>query len=106
MQRSYQNLNLNGDLVLVDGNKAPKLNALEVKAIVDGDDLEPIISAASIIAKVTRDKIMLELSKEFPQYSWDKNAGYGTKAHIEAMKNHGITKHHRLSFSPVAKLIA
>lgn len=105
MQRSYQSLNIKGDLVLVDGNKAPSLEANEVKAIIDGDNIEPIISAASIIAKVTRDKIMDELNKEFPQYLWDKNSGYATKAHIEAISKYGITKYHRKSFSPVAKYL-
>ena len=105
MQRAYENLGLQADLVLVDGNKAPKLNCDEVRAIINGDDLEPVISAASIIAKVTRDKIMTELDLEYPQYGWKRNAGYGTKIHLEAIGKYGITKHHRLSFAPCKNLL-
>lgn len=105
MSRAYDDLNIIADSVLIDGNKAPKLNCSDVQAIISGDDLVEVISAASIIAKVTRDKIMQELALEFPQYLWHKNAGYGTKAHLDAMQIHGITKHHRKSFAPVAKVV-
>ncbi len=105
MQRAYNNLAIKADLVLVDGNKAPKLNCQDVKAIIDGDNIEPIISAASIIAKVHRDKIMWELDNQFPYYGWKKNAGYGTKQHLDMMQEYGITIHHRQSFAPVKKLI-
>ena len=101
MQRAYNNLNQLADLVLIDGNKAPKLNCNDVQTIIGGDELIPVISAASIIAKVTRDKIMQELAQEFPNYLLHKNVGYGTKAHLEAIDKFGITKHHRLSFKPV-----
>lgn len=101
MQRAYNNLEIIADLALVDGNKAPKLNAIEIQTIIGGDAKVPAISAASIIAKVTRDKIMCELGLEFPYYLWHKNAGYGTKAHLEAIEQYGITKHHRLSFAPI-----
>jgi ribonuclease HII len=104
MQRAYDSLNIQADLVLIDGNKAPKLNAKEVQWVIDGDNLIPIISAASIIAKVTRDKIMAELDKEFPKYMWKNNSGYGTKAHLEAVAKYGITKHHRLSFAPIKNI--
>ncbi len=104
MQRAYENLQVKADQVLVDGNKAPILNCPDVKAIIDGDNLIESISAASIIAKVTRDNIMHELSKIHPQYLWSKNSGYGTKAHLEAMQKYGITEHHRLSFAPVRQL--
>ena len=106
MQRAYDKLNIRADRVLIDGNKAPKLNCSDVQAIISGDDLVEVISAASIIAKVTRDKIMQELALEFPQYLWHKNAGYGTKAHLDAMKTYGITQHHRRSFAPVANIIS
>jgi len=105
MQRAYKNLNCYADLVLVDGNKAPSLECLDVQAIIDGDNMVPIISAASIIAKVTRDKIMQELDLQFPQYLWKQNSGYGTKIHLEAIEKFGINQHHRKSFSPIKKYI-
>lgn len=101
MKRSYEQLNLVADLVLIDGNKAPKLNCIDFQTIIKGDDLVPIISTASILAKVTRDRLMNELAKEYPQYLWSKNSGYGTKEHLEAIKKYGITKHHRLTFAPI-----
>ena len=101
MKRAYDNLNCKADLVLVDGNKAPKIDCIELETIIGGDAIVPVISAASIVAKVTRDKLMQELGEEFPQYLWHKNAGYGTKAHLDALDEFGITKHHRLTFSPV-----
>ncbi len=103
MKRAYQNLGCYADLVLIDGNKAPELPCKEIKTIIGGDAIEPAISAASIIAKVTRDNIMQELHKEFPYYHWQKNAGYGTKEHLTAITNHGISKHHRSSFAPIKK---
>jgi ribonuclease HII len=106
MQRAYENLNIIADLVLVDGNKAPSLNCLKIEAIIDGDAKIPVISAASIIAKVTRDKIMHELAIKYPEYSWHKNAGYGTKLHLEAINEFGISKHHRLSFEPIKSKIS
>lgn len=105
MQRAYINLNLKADLVLVDGNKAPELNCLDVRSVIGGDALIKTISAASIIAKVTRDKIMQELGLEFPAYLWEKNFGYGTKDHLKALTKFGITKHHRLTFAPISKLL-
>jgi|TARA_B110000503_G_C7077014_1_gene383385 ribonuclease HII len=101
MQRAYDNLNIKADTILIDGNKAPQLECTDIQTIIDGDNLIEVISAASIIAKVTRDRIMQELDQKFPEYLWHKNAGYGTKAHIEAIQQHGITKHHRHSFAPV-----
>ncbi|MCT4634863.1 MAG: ribonuclease HII [Rickettsiales bacterium] len=101
MERAYNNLNITADVALIDGNKAPKLNCEEVTPVIGGDGIIPVISAASIIAKVTRDRIMHELDQEFPSYLWHKNAGYGTKAHLEAIYEFGLTKHHRLSFEPI-----
>ncbi|MEK6733622.1 MAG: ribonuclease HII [Pseudomonadota bacterium] len=101
MERAYYNLNIEANLILVDGNKAPKIKCEEVKVIVGGDAIEYVISAASIIAKVTRDRIMHELDLIHPEYMWKNNAGYGTKAHIEAIEKYGITQYHRRSFSPI-----
>ena len=76
-----------------------------MKAVVKGDSKIPAISAASIIAKVARDKLILSLSKKNKGYHWDKNFGYGTKQHLKAIRKLGITKHHRKTFSPVSKLL-
>ncbi|WP_052117822.1 ribonuclease HII [Novosphingobium pentaromativorans] len=96
------------DEVLVDGNMTPHGRREEwrwkARAIVGGDALEPCISAASIIAKEHRDAIMRGLAQVHPQYGWERNAGYGTAEHLEALRRHGPTVHHRRSFAPVAQL--
>lgn len=86
--------------VLIDGNRCPKLHQKAVP-VVQGDSLCPSIAAASIIAKVTRDRLMIALGEEFPDYGWCDNKGYGTRAHAEAIARHGVTLHHRRSFAPV-----
>jgi len=96
MIRAFKGLEIEPDIALVDGNM--KFPDPRFKSIVKGDTLSRSIAASSIIAKVYRDKLMQELSIEYPQYGWEKNAGYGTKAHIEAIKKYGPTRHHRLSF--------
>ena len=90
--------------VLVDGNRCPDLE--NCRAIIKGDLTEPVISAASIIAKVTRDRQMIALDQEYPKYGFLKHKGYGTKAHLEALANFGpIQGQHRFTFAPVKKLI-
>ena len=92
--------------ILVDGpwsfDKANKNILPKIK----GDSIYPSIAAASIIAKVYRDNLMLNLSKEYSNYLWERNSGYGTKKHIQAIKLHGITKHHRKSFAPIHKILS
>ena len=92
----------NCDAVFVD---AVKLDDMEkpVLSLIKGDALSQSIAAASIIAKVTRDDIMMELDKEYPMYDFKKNKGYGTKTHLLALDKYGITKHHRMSYAPVYK---
>lgn len=94
--------------VLIDGNLTPHGRTAEwrwnARAIVGGDALEPCISAASIIAKEHRDRLMCELAQAHPHYGWERNAGYGTPEHLAALKLHGATPHHRRSFAPVAQL--
>ena len=90
--------------VLVDGNRCPDIQ--NCRAIIKGDLTEPVISAASIIAKVTRDRQMIALDQEYPEYGFSKHKGYGTKAHLEALANFGpIQGQHRFTFAPVKKLI-
>jgi len=86
--------------VLIDGNRCPKLE-IPSEPLVSGDALSISIAAASIIAKVTRDRMMTELAGTFPVYRWDRNKGYGTAEHAAALKEHGVTLHHRRSFRPV-----
>ena len=104
MKRAIKKLKKKPDIVLIDGNKLPEIKNYNLKSIVKGDEKIPSISAASIIAKVTRDKMISNLGKSFKGYYWDKNYGYGTKQHLKAIKNLGVTAHHRKTFSPVNKL--
>jgi ribonuclease HII len=93
-------------IVLVDGNQKFDVQHIEIIPIVKGDSKSLSIAAASIIAKVTRDRIMEDLSNEFPEYSWEENAGYGTAKHIAAIERHGICKYHRKSFAPIKKYMS
>ena len=104
MKRAIKKLKKKPMLVLIDGNKIPSLENYNLKSVIKGDQKIPSISAASIIAKVTRDKVITNLGKKFKGYYWHQNSGYGTKQHLKAIKNLGITIQHRKSFSPINKL--
>ena len=104
MERAYKSLKINADFVLVDGINVPKIQA-NVKAIKNGDNKSITIASASIIAKVIRDNLMNKLSCKYPEFFWNQNSGYGTKAHINKIKLLGITPHHRKSFKPIIKMI-
>lgn len=103
MKRALVNLDLELDYVLVDGNQPLEVK-WQTKSVVNGDSLSISIAAASIVAKVTRDRLMEELHNKHPQYNWYKNKGYGTKEHLSAIGLHGITKHHRKNFAPIRRL--
>ena len=104
MKRAIKKLKKRPSQVLIDGNKIPDLKNYNLRAIVKGDQKIPSISAASIIAKVTRDKFIKTLAKKNKGYHWNKNFGYGTKQHLKAIKKLGVNKHHRKTFSPMSKL--
>ncbi len=104
MKRAIKKLKKKPTLVLIDGNKVPELENYKLKPIIKGDKKIPSISAASIIAKVSRDKMMANLAKKFKGYHLDQNCGYGTKKHLKAIKNLGITDQHRKNFSPINKM--
>jgi len=98
------------EIVLIDGNQTPERRCdawhWPARAIVGGDGIEPAISAASIIAKEWRDRLMIEAAKAHPQYGWERNKGYGTKEHMAALQEYGPTPLHRQSFAPVARAIS
>ena len=91
------------DIILVDGNKAPEITPC--KCVIGGDALSYSIAAASIVAKVTKDHLLNKIGKEFPQYEFCKNKGYGTKAHLDAIAKFGICPYHRKSYAPVKKFV-
>ena len=105
MKRALEQLAIKPDLTLIDGNFAPS-GLKNYKTIVNGDEKIKVISAASIIAKVYRDRFMIGLAKKFSNYAWERNFGYGTKAHLEGLKKFGITSHHRKSFKPIHKILS
>ncbi|CAO95950.1 ribonuclease HII [Erwinia tasmaniensis] len=100
MQRAVAGLHLSPDFVLIDGNRCPAL-AMPSRAVVKGDSLVPEISAASILAKVTRDREMCELDLQYPQYGFARHKGYPTAVHVEKLAQFGATPQHRRSFAPV-----
>ena len=106
MKRAIKKLKKKPRLVLIDGNKVPKLQNYKIKNIIKGDQKIPEISAASIIAKVSRDRLITKMSKKYKNYNWDKNAGYGTNKHLKAIKKFGVTKHHRKTFQPVHNMLS
>ena len=101
MERAVDNLSMNPEFCLIDGNRVPKkLNGM---AVVKGDAKSLSIAAASIVAKVTRDRYMKRLSGQYPQYNWNKNNGYPTPEHLQAIEKYGINEHYRKSFGPVKR---
>ena len=104
MQRAIAGLRLRPAKVLIDGNRLPVLDVL-AEAVVGGDALVPAISAASILAKVTRDRLCEEFDQRYPEYGFATHKGYGTAAHMAALQSHGVSPWHRKTFAPVARLI-
>ena len=105
MRRAVEALQIQPDHVLIDGNKLVTGLSMSCEAVVGGDALHAQISAASILAKVTRDRQMVELDTKYPQFGFAKHKGYPTKAHFEAIAEHGVIDEHRRSFGPVKKVL-
>ena len=106
MRRAVEALHLQPEHVLVDGNKVPQGLTMSCDAVVGGDALHAEISAASILAKVTRDREMVVLDRQYPHFGFAKHKGYPTKAHFEAIAEHGVIDQHRRSYAPVKKVLA
>lgn len=104
MRRALSRLGRTPDLALVDGKHAPKLPC-PIKMVIGGDGISLSIAAASIIAKVTRDRLMARLAVRHGAYGWERNAGYGTAAHMQGLKLRGVTPHHRRGFAPIRNMI-
>ena len=98
MKRAVSKLKIKPDIILVDGNRTPKFDGMKTECIVKGDSLVDSISAASILAKVSRDRFMKKISEDFPEYSFEKHKGYGTKAHYQAIEKYGVCEIHRKTF--------
>lgn len=101
MQRAVDGLKITPNKVLIDGNKIPKTMTIECEAVVGGDALHAEISAASILAKVTRDRQLLALDKQYPNYGFAQHKGYPTKAHLQAIEQYGVLAEHRRSYKPI-----
>lgn len=105
MERAVLGLRQVADMALIDGNLVPRGLRIPAQAIIKGDAASVSIAAASIVAKIARDRIMEDLAQQFPGYGWEKNAGYPSKGHKEALLNLGVTPHHRRSFKPVHNIL-
>ena len=105
MKRAFNLLSTKPDFIYIDGVYCPDIKISPMEAVVRGDSLIKAISAASVIAKVERDKYMVQLDQEYPQYNLKKHKGYPTKEHLQLVKQHGINKIYRLSFKPIKELI-
>ena len=104
MQRAVEGLNVQPDMVLVDGNRLPKLT-MPAQAIIKGDSKIKAISAASILAKVARDKMMFDIAEHYPRFSFKQHKGYGTQQHLDEIAEFGILEIHRKSFNPIRTLL-
>ena len=105
MKRAVDNLKIKPEAVLVDGNQKPKNIVCPIKTVVKGDAKSYSISAASIVAKVYRDRLMCQLAQKYPYYAFEKNAGYGTALHINGLKLYGTCPEHRKSYKPIQKIL-
>jgi len=105
MKRALKKLKFVPAVAYIDGPFAPKNLKIKYKTFIKGDERIKSIAAASIIAKVSRDLFMIKLSKKYPNYRWNKNFGYGTSDHINALKKYGVTKHHRKNFKPIHNIL-
>ena len=105
MKRAVEKLKIKPDFALIDGNRLPKDFVCKTECIIKGDALSYSISAASILAKVYRDNLMKEMAQKYPYYGFEKNAGYGTKQHIEGLKKYGVTPEHRKSYRPIKEFL-
>jgi len=105
MERAVAGLSTPIDHLLIDGNMTPRGLTVSSETIVKGDARSVSISAASIVAKICRDHVMVDLAQQHPGYGWERNAGYGTKEHLLALRNLGVTPHHRRSFKPIHNIL-
>jgi ribonuclease HII len=105
MRMAYRGLCVPSGCALIDGNIVPRRFPAPARAVVGGDGLSLSVAAASIIAKVTRDRIMVKLARRYRRYGWESNKGYGTPEHARAVQKHGVCTHHRRSFSPIERAI-
>ena len=105
MKRALKKLKYKPSIAYIDGPFAPKNVKIKCKTFIKGDEKITCIAAASIVAKVARDLFMIKLAKKHPEYSWNKNFGYGTADHLHGLEKYGITKHHRKKFKPIYKIL-
>lgn len=105
MRRAFEKLNIKPDIALIDGNRTDKKFPIPSQTVIKGDAKSYSISAASIVAKVWRDKEMEELAEKYPHYGFERNAGYGTKEHIEGIKKYGVIAEHRRSYKPIKEFL-
>ncbi|WP_299285273.1 ribonuclease HII [uncultured Tateyamaria sp.] len=105
MERAVAGLRALPEHLLIDGNMIPRGLSLPATAVIKGDGRSLSIAAASIVAKICRDRIMVDLAQQHPGYGWETNMGYGSKSHMAALQNLGVTPHHRRSFKPVHNML-